>query len=51
MVGVEGSALQFAEVEARYLASAERAAVMGAIPERVVERIVQPVTIVASPGS
>jgi len=46
-VGVDGSAEQFDEVEARYLASAERAAVMSAIPERVEERIVNLVTIEA----
>lgn len=43
-VGVAGSAKRFAEVEARYLASAERAAVMGAIPERVAERNIRLVT-------
>ena len=48
-VSVEGSAERFAEVEARYLASAERAEVMGAIPERVEERIVQLVSVI--PGS
>ncbi|MEO7146832.1 MAG: hypothetical protein ABIW81_02985 [Terrimesophilobacter sp.] len=45
-VSVEGSAEHFTEIESRYLASDERAAVMGAIPERVAERTVQLVTIV-----
>ncbi|MBX3091393.1 MAG: hypothetical protein KF801_02680 [Cryobacterium sp.] len=46
-VGVDGSGEDFAEVEARYLDSPERAAVMGAIPERVEERLIQRVTIVS----
>ena len=48
-VSVEGSEERFVDVEERYLASAERAAVMGAIPERVIERVIQFVTIV--PGA
>lgn len=46
-VGVEGSPETFAEVESRYLNSAERAAVMAGIPERVAERRVHLVTTVS----
>lgn len=49
-VSVEGSADHFAEVESLYLASDERAAVMGAIPERVADRSVQLVTTIDGTG-